>query len=132
MDKTYNEVVDETDVKIKQLYWDIAFGLQEVDGLKPSKYMVELSNAHIKGLKTYKQVKDAITSYYSKNVDNHNDDDEDKFFFNKEDARACLWNYYIDNFYNEDDEDERIVVKNEFNEWSSIDGVGDVYSVVIH
>lgn len=78
MDKTYNEVVDEKDVKIKQLYWDIAFGLQEVDGLKPSKYMVELSNDHIKGLKTYQQVQDAITSYYSKNVDNHDDDDEEE------------------------------------------------------
>jgi len=78
MDKTYNEVVDEKDVKIKQLYWNIAFGLQEVDGLKPSKYMVELSNDHIKGLKTYQQVQDAITSYYSKNIDNHDDDDEEE------------------------------------------------------
>ena len=77
-DKTYKIVIDENCIKIKQLYWDIAFGLQEVDGLKPSKYMIELSNEHINGLKSYNQVQEAITSYYSKNSDNHYDDDEEE------------------------------------------------------
>lgn len=58
--------------------------------------------------------------------------DEDKFFFNKEDARAHLWNYYIDFFYNEDDEDARAGAENEFNEWSSIDGAGYVYGVEVY
>lgn len=75
---TYDKVLDEKNPKVKQLYWDIAFGLQEVDGLKPSKYMVELSEEHIEGKKTYKQVQDAITSYYAKNVNNHDDDDEEE------------------------------------------------------
>lgn len=75
---TYNKVLDETSPRVKQLYWDIAFGLQKVDGLKPSKYMVELSSEHIEGKKTYKQVQDAITSYYAKNIDNHEDDDEEE------------------------------------------------------
>lgn len=57
---TYDKVVDEVNPKVKQLYWDIAFGLQKVDGLNPSKYMVLLSLEHIEGKKTYKQVKDAI------------------------------------------------------------------------
>ena len=65
-EKTYNEVLDEKSPKVKQLYWNIAFGLQDVDRLKPSKYMVELTNEHIDGKKTYKEVKDNITSYYSK------------------------------------------------------------------
>ncbi len=63
-EKTYDEVLDEKNPRIKQLYWDIAFGLQEVDKLKPSKYMVKLANEHIKGNKTYKEVQTEITSYH--------------------------------------------------------------------
>ena len=48
---TYDKVEDEKNPKVKQLYWNIAFGLQEVDGLKPSKYMVELSEKHISKFK---------------------------------------------------------------------------------
>ena len=40
---TYDKVEDEKSPVIKQLYWNIAFGLQDVDGLKPSRYMFELS-----------------------------------------------------------------------------------------
>ena len=47
----YTQVEDEKDSKIRRLYWDIAFGLQDVDGLKPSKYMVDLSEEHIKKLR---------------------------------------------------------------------------------
>ena len=75
---TYDKVLDEKEPKVKQLYWNIAFGLQEVDGLKPSKYMVELSEEHINGKKTYQQVQEEITSYYKKNQDNHDDDDEEE------------------------------------------------------
>ena len=73
---TYNKVGEENNSKIKQLYWDIAFGLQDVDGLKPSKYMKELSIEHIQGKKTYQEVQQEITSYYNK--DNHNDEDEEE------------------------------------------------------
>ena len=57
----YDKVLDDKSPKVKQLYWNIAFGLQEVDGLKPSKYMLDLSKDHIKGKKTYYQVLDEIT-----------------------------------------------------------------------
>lgn len=77
-DKTYDEVLEEKNPKIKQLYWNIAFGLQKVDGLKPSKYMVKLSNEHIEGKKTYKQVQMEITTYYKENQDNHEDDDQEE------------------------------------------------------
>lgn len=66
-EKTYDEVLDEKSKKVKQIYWHIAFGLQEVDGLKPSKHMIQLSNEHINGKKTYNQVQDEITTYYLKN-----------------------------------------------------------------
>ena len=65
---TYDKVEDEKSSVIKQLYWNIAFGLQDVDGLKPSRYMVELSQEHINGKKTYYQVQEEITSYYKKIV----------------------------------------------------------------
>lgn len=77
-DITYDKVEEEKNPKVKQLYWDIAFGLQDVDGLKPSKYMIALSEEHINGKKNYQQVRDEITSYYKKNQDNHVDDDEEE------------------------------------------------------
>lgn len=73
---TYDKVEDEKRPEIKQLYWNIAFGLQAVDGLKPSKYMVELSEKHINGEKTYQQVKNEITSYYKNSQDCHDDEEE--------------------------------------------------------
>lgn len=75
---TYEKVEDDNSYEVKQLYWDIAFGLQEVDGLRPSKYMVELSKEHINGQKSYYEVQEEITSYYKKNQDNHDDDDEEE------------------------------------------------------
>lgn len=75
---TYDKVQEENNPIVKQLYWDIAFGLQDVDGLKPSQYMKDLSKDHINGKKTYEQVQNEITSYYSMNKDNHDDDDEEE------------------------------------------------------
>lgn len=75
---TYDKVEEENNPKVKQLYWDIAFGLQKVDGLTPSQYMKDLSKEHINGNKTYEQVQNEITSYYSENKDNHDDDDEEE------------------------------------------------------
>ena len=77
-ENTYDKVIDEKNSKVRKLYWDIAFGLQEADGLKPSKYMIKLSEEHINGKKTYNQVQEEITSYYKKNQDNHDDDDEEE------------------------------------------------------
>lgn len=74
----YDRVLDEENRSTKELYWNIAFGLQEVDGLKPSKYMKKLSEEHIVGKKEYEEVKEAITAYYKKNEDNHEDDDEEE------------------------------------------------------
>ncbi len=84
---TQDKVQEENNPNVKQLYWNIAFGLQDVDGLKPSQYMRDLSEEHISGKKTYKQVQNEITSYYSKNKDNHEDDlieETLKYDFNEE------------------------------------------------
>ena len=76
IENSYDEVIEEKNPKVRELYWNVAFGLQEVDNLKPSKYMVELADEHIKGDKTYKQVQEEITGYYSMNVDTSNDEKE--------------------------------------------------------
>ena len=39
---------------IKQLQWDMAIGLQQVDNLKPSKYLKEISKKNILGELTIK------------------------------------------------------------------------------
>lgn len=61
------EVLSETnDGKTKQLYWNIAIGLQEVDNLKPSKYLLELAIENVKGKKTYSEIEENIIQYYNK------------------------------------------------------------------
>ena len=64
MEATYEPVLDDASAERKQQYWDIAFGLQEVDGLKPSKYVHDLADEHVKGEKTYGEVKALTASYY--------------------------------------------------------------------
>ena len=47
------EIITETeDGKLKQIYWNIAFGLQEVDNLKPSEYIIDLATENIHGKKS--------------------------------------------------------------------------------
>ena len=44
--------------------WETAIGLQEVDGLKPSKYLVEIAKEHIEGKIELEEVKERINNYY--------------------------------------------------------------------
>ena len=57
--------------------WDMAIGLQEVDGLKPSKYLKKLSEQNISGNLTIKEVEDELRTYYvekeNKNKINHDE-----------------------------------------------------------
>ena len=48
----------------KKNNWEIAIGLNEVDNLKPSKYLIELMQDSIEGKKSYKEVENALYSYY--------------------------------------------------------------------
>ena len=41
---------------VKQLQWDVAIGLQEVDSLKPSKYLKKLVEENVNGEKTIYEV----------------------------------------------------------------------------
>ncbi|MDO4611573.1 MAG: Fic family protein [Candidatus Saccharibacteria bacterium] len=74
---TYEEILPENNPNLKREYWDVAFGLQEVDGLKPSKYLRELSEEHIRGEKTYEEIKEKLANYYetTENDDSKEADD---------------------------------------------------------
>ena len=52
---------------IKQLQWDMAIGLQEIDNLKPSKYFEKLVNENIDGNLTIDQVMNELREYYIEN-----------------------------------------------------------------
>lgn len=64
-DIKYKKIGETKEADEKQKNWNIAFGLQEVDNLKPSKYMVSLAKENIKGNKSYELVESEIKSYYS-------------------------------------------------------------------
>lgn len=49
----------------KKIQWDMAIGLQEVDNLKPSKYLEKLSVENISGKKDIYEVEKKLQEYYS-------------------------------------------------------------------
>lgn len=49
---------------IKQLQWDMAIGLQEVDNLKPSQQLVKLLEENVVGKMTLDEVKQELKTYY--------------------------------------------------------------------
>ena len=53
--------------------WRIAIGLQAVDALAPSDYLLKTAKRHIEGELSIDQVKDLITSYYEENPNNDKD-----------------------------------------------------------
>lgn len=68
MEATYDPVLDNERPEEKTKYWEVAFGLQDVDGLKPSSYVRELTNEHIKGEKTYAEVTALTAKHYENQV----------------------------------------------------------------
>ena len=56
--------------KVKESYWNMAIGLQEVDNLKPSKYLENLKEKNINGKLTIKETISELKSYYSEKKDN--------------------------------------------------------------
>ena len=54
----------EPDKAYKSYAWSTAIGLQAVDGLKPSKYLIDTAIQNIEGKITIKEAKHLIDSYY--------------------------------------------------------------------
>lgn len=48
----------------KGIAWQTAIGLQEVDGLKPSEYLIQTAQKHIEGDITIEEAKVLVDSYY--------------------------------------------------------------------
>ncbi len=79
LDSSNVEYTEETKPEgyVKQLQWDMAIGLQEVDNLKPSKYLEKLLKENVSGNLTIKQVEEELREYYiekdKKRELNHNE-----------------------------------------------------------
>lgn len=54
----------EPDKAIKGYAWSTAIGLQAVDGLKPSKYLIDTAIQNIEGKITIKEAQSLIEDYY--------------------------------------------------------------------
>ena len=72
----YNEI-DNPKGYAKQLEWDMAIGLQEVDNLKPSKYLKEIKEKNVLGELSIEEVEKSLKEYYveksKQNSINHNE-----------------------------------------------------------
>jgi len=65
----------EPDKKEKGIIWQTAIGLQQVDGLKPSAYLIETARQNIEGIITIEEVQYRIDSYYKTKTVKTADDD---------------------------------------------------------
>ena len=57
-------IESEPDKKKKVYAWRTAIGLQDVDGLKPSQYLIETATQNIEGYITIEEALDRINTYY--------------------------------------------------------------------
>ncbi|MDX8334931.1 Fic family protein [Candidatus Cetobacterium colombiensis] len=46
--------------------WEVGIGLNEVDGLKPSKYLIQLTKDSIEGRKNFDEIEKELKTYYEK------------------------------------------------------------------
>lgn len=67
----YEKVEETKNSYTKQLYWNMAIGLNKVDGLTPSKYLLELANENINGKISINETENLLNKYYDKqNINN--------------------------------------------------------------
>lgn len=60
----YEKVEETNDAYKKQLYWNMAIGLQQVDNLTPSVYLKQLANENVQGKISNNEVEDLLHKYY--------------------------------------------------------------------
>ena len=65
----------EPDKAYKSYAWSTAIGLQAIDGLKPSKYLIDTAIQNIEGKITIKEAKHLIDSYYEEKTVQLSDDE---------------------------------------------------------
>lgn len=66
MDNEENYIIENeiTDVQKKKEYWNAGIGLNKVDNLEPSKYLLDLSEKNINGELKYYEVENLLKAYY--------------------------------------------------------------------
>lgn len=64
----------DSDIREKVNILKTAIGLQQVEGLKPSQYLIDLAIRNIKGEITIKEVNILLNSYYEKGKKTDNDE----------------------------------------------------------
>lgn len=64
--QNFNEYIQQSEPQKREkgYAWQTAIGLQAVDGLKPSEYLIETARKHIEGDITIDEVQQLIKSYY--------------------------------------------------------------------
>ena len=73
-----------TDTTKKQEYWDTGIGLNKVDNLEPSKYLLDLSQKNINGELKYNEVENLLKTYYeTQNSNDINIQREKEFDYSK-------------------------------------------------
>ncbi|MCL1874092.1 MAG: Fic family protein [Clostridiales bacterium] len=81
MDSSYDPQTEPT-YKERSYYWKTAIGLQQVDGLVPSQYLLDTANAHIEGKISLAEAGKKIAEYYaqmpSAGIDEERQEEADK------------------------------------------------------
>ena len=78
LDSSINNYIEVKSNNIKQLDWDMAIGLQEVDNLKPSKYLEKLLKENVIGEKTIYEVEQELKKYYTLKEENNEVNQEEQ------------------------------------------------------
>ena len=68
----------EPDASISAKHWKTAIGLQAVDGLKPSQYLIETARRNIEGEISMDEVQDLLRSYYANEATRSEIEDNDE------------------------------------------------------
>ena len=64
MTKTYDKIEELKNRDLKKENWEIAIGLNKVDGLNPSPYLKELILESVNGESSYKEIEEKLHKYY--------------------------------------------------------------------
>ena len=68
----------EPEKKEKAKIWETAIGLQDVDGLKPSKYLLDTAKEHIEGDINIDEAKKKINNYYEQSTERKSEENTEE------------------------------------------------------
>lgn len=67
-DFPYEPVRETGDTSVRRGYWNVAMGLQKVDGLETSDYLRKLADEHVEGARGIEEIGELIRTFYEKRV----------------------------------------------------------------